>query len=201
MKLLNYTFSKPAFWQQILAGVLFGLGNELVLTVASALHFRILYLDMIFTFAGSFFGFLPGVIAGLVFNVINGLWEHNLVNQVFFLCQLLGVALTRLLVAKHKNWTFPKLLVLVLLSAVLIALLGGYISAVLFDEIFQTNIQSVIFLVWNLMKDSKSLVNTMILANLPISLFDKFIAVFFGFYIAKLADIFFKKHSQQNNGS
>lgn len=132
-----------------------------------------LYLDSVFTITvGIFFGWIPGVLTGLLTNllmeVIDGFqgldWPFAIVNMMTGLISGLIAA------DKEKFWTIQRQILMILVLTAANTLLGAYIVNVVFGGTYGDTAD---ILVSALILMGKSTVISSTLARIPINLVDK----------------------------
>lgn len=142
-----------------------------------------LYLDSVFTITvGIFFGWIPGVLTGLLTNlmmeVIDGFqgldWPFAIVNM------MTGLIAGLISADKEKYWTIERQILMVLALTVSNTLLGAYIVNVVFGGTYGDTAD---ILVSALLLMGKSKVVSSTLARIPINLVDKGVPVLVIFVI------------------
>ena len=131
------------------------------------------YFDSIFTIAvGIFFGWIPGVLTGLLTNmgmeITHGF--HGL-SGPFAIINMATGALAGLIAAdKEKYWHLPRQIFMILALTVVNVLLGAYIVNILFGGLTGSN-PDILIKALLLMGENK--VMSTIIARIPINLVDK----------------------------
>ena len=196
------TFQKyPVKVQVILAIIFIPLNFSTSVFFTSVLKSP-LFMDMIFVYAASFFGIPCGLIVGIVHSMLNSIfYNHNIMYSIYGICCVTGTLLTRVFVTRHEDFSFLRLVLLFFFSAVLISFEGSVIYAVFFsDTIGAKDNATVLFLTYNLVLQNLSVQLSAFLARLPVNLFDKAIAVSFGFLIFLGANRVYNKIGVNKNG-
>lgn len=171
---------------QIVIGVICGLLN----TVCSYLNrFSLpLYLDTVFTIVASFFGTLSGVISAALFHFINFMIPQSKSLFFFIFCSLTIVLIIRLYVKVYmknrERVTYLNLLVLYFIIAIFIALEGAIIYACVYRIFAFEELTNAKYLTLMLLRQNIPLLAAAFLARLPVSLVDKALSLFGGFWIA-----------------
>lgn len=177
------TFNKYPLKTQIILGLIFTLFNILVSYTTQVLQWPF-FMDMIFVYAGSFFGIPCGLIVGILHSVWTIFFHHNFLYFFYSICCITGTLLTILLVTRHEDFSLIRLVLLFFLSTVIISLEGSIIYAIFFAERVGDNENpTLMFLTYTLVMQNLGVQLSAFLARLPVNLFDKAIAVFGGFGI------------------
>lgn len=177
------TFQKYPLKIQIILGLIFTVCNILVSYTAQTLQWPF-FMDMIFVYAGSFFGLPCGFIVGLGHSFWTIFYHHNILYFFYGLCCITGTLLTKALVTRHEEVSWIRLSLLFFLSTVIISLEGSLIFTIFFAERVGDNENTtVMFLTYTLIMQNLGVQLSAFLARLPVNLFDKAIAVFGGFGI------------------
>lgn len=177
------TFQKYSIKTQIILGLIFTFCNILVTYTAQFLHWPF-FMDMIFVYAGSFFGIPCGLIVGLCHSFWTIFYHHNLFYFLYGFCCITGTLLTKALVTRHEDFSLIRLSLLFFLSTVIISFEGSIIYSFFFAERVGDNENTTImFLTYTLIMQNLGVQMSAFLARLPVNLIDKAIAVFGGFGI------------------
>ena len=176
------TFNKYSLKAQLCLAVIFIPLNFLVSYISGEILALPLFMDMIFVYAGSFFGIPCGILVGLGHALIEALLiQHNILHSLYGLCSITGTLLTWLLVTRHKELSWFRLAFLVFVSTVVISFEGSIIYTLVFapDTSYNEN-TTILFLSYTLLMQNMGLQFSAFLARLPVNIFDKAIAVFGG---------------------
>jgi hypothetical protein len=177
------TFQKYPLKIQIILGLIFTVCNILVSYTAQTLHWPF-FMDMIFVYAGSFFGLPCGLIVGLGHSIWTIFFHNNFFYFLYGICCVTGTLLTKALVTRHEDFSLIRLSLLFFLSTVIISFEGSIIYSFFFAERVGDNENTTImFLTYTLIMQNLGVQMSAFLARLPVNLIDKAIAVFGGFGI------------------
>ena len=110
------TFNKYPLKTQIILGLIFTLFNILVSYTTQVLQWPF-FMDMIFVYAGSFFGIPCGFIVGILHSVWTIFFHHNFLYFFYSICCITGTLLTILLVTRHEDFSLIRLVLLFFLSS------------------------------------------------------------------------------------
>lgn len=177
------TFQKYSIKTQIILGLIFTLCNILFSFSAQALQWPF-FMDMIFVYAGSFFGIPCGLIVGLGHSLWTIFYHHNFLYFFYGICCITGTLLTKSLVTRHEDFSWIRLAFLFFLSTIIISFEGSLIFTIFFAEKVGDNENTtVMFLTYTLIMQNLGVQLSAFLARLPVNLIDKAIAVFGGFGI------------------
>ena len=191
------TFQKYSIKTQIILGLIFTLCNILFSFSAQTLQWPF-FMDMIFVYAGSFFGLPCGLIVGLGHSIWTIFFHNNFFYFLYGICCVTGTLLTKALVTRHEDFSLIRLSLLFFLSTVIISFEGSIIYSVFFAEIVGYNEKTtIIFLTYTLIMQNLSVQLSAFLARLPVNLIDKAIAVFGGFGIFLCSRRFVKSQINQ----
>ena len=184
------TFQKYPLKTQLILALIFTLLNFGVAYLFAEVIKTPFFMDMIFVYAASFFGFPCGIITGIGTSIVEAIfWQHNLMHSLYGICCVTGTLFTWLLITRQKDFEEPasfwsRMVLLVFISAVVISFEGSLIYAIFFSEIIGSNENTtVLFLAYTLIQQGLGLQFSAFLARLPVNLFDKAIAVFAGYGI------------------
>lgn len=145
-----------------------------------------LYLDSVFTICvGIFFGWIPGVLTGLLTNLMMELidgfqgldWPFAIVNM------MTGLVSGLIAADKTKYWTLPRQILMILSLTMVNTLLGAYIVNVVFGGTYGDTAD---ILVSALILMGNSTVISSTLARIPINLVDKGLPVLIIYMINQL---------------
>lgn len=177
------TFQNYSIKTQIILGLIFAPLNIIVSYVTQTLQWPF-FMDMIFVYAGSFFGIPCGLIVGLAHSVWTIFYHHNILYSFYGICCITGTLLTKALVTRHEDFSWIRLAILFFLSTVIISFEGSLIYTIFFAERVGDNENTtIIFLTYTLLMQNFGIQLSAFLARLPVNLIDKAIAVFGGFGI------------------
>jgi hypothetical protein len=177
------TFQKYSIKTQIILGLIFTLCNILFSFSAQTLQWPF-FMDMIFVYAGSFFGLPCGLIVGLGHSIWTIFFHNNFFYFLYGICCVTGTLLTKALVTRHEDFSLIRLSLLFFLSTVIISFEGSIIYSFFFAERVGDNENTTImFLTYTLIMQNLGVQMSAFLARLPVNLIDKAIAVFGGFGI------------------
>jgi hypothetical protein len=191
------TFQKYSIKMQIILGLIFTLFNSLVSYTTQILHWPF-FMDMIFVYAGSFFGLPCGLIVGLGHSIWTIFFHHNFFYFFYSICCITGVLLTKVLVTRYEDFSWIRLALLFFISTIIISLEGSIIYTVFFAEKVGDNENSTLmFLTYTLIMQNLGVQLSAFLARLPVNLIDKAIAVFGGFGIFLCSRRFVKSQKNQ----
>lgn len=191
------TFQKYSIKTQIILGLIFSLCNILFSFSAQTLQWPF-FMDMIFVYAGSFFGLPCGLIVGLGHSIWTIFFHNNFFYFLYGICCVTGTLLTKALVTRHEDFSLIRLSLLFFLSTVIISFEGSIIYSVFFAERVGDNENTtIIFLTYTLIMQNLSVQLSAFLARLPVNLIDKAIAVFGGFGIFLCSRRFVKSQKNQ----
>lgn len=191
------TFQKYSIKTQIILGLIFTLCNILFSFSAQTLQWPF-FMDMIFVYAGSFFGLPCGLIVGFGHSIWTIFFHNNFFYFLYGICCITGTLLTKALVTRHEDFSLIRLSLLFFLSTVIISFEGSIIYSVFFAERVGDNENTTImFLTYTLIMQNLSVQLSAFLARLPVNLIDKAIAVFGGFGIFLCSRRFVKSQKNQ----
>lgn len=191
------TFQKYSIKMQIILGLIFTLFNILVSYTTQILHGPF-FMDMIFVYAGSFFGLPCGLIVGLGHSIWTIFFHNNFFYFFYSICCITGVLLTKVLVTRYEDFSWIRLALLFFISTIIISLEGSIIYTVFFAEKVGDNENSTLmFLTYTLIMQNLGVQLSAFLARLPVNLIDKAIAVFGGFGIFLCSRRFVKSQKNQ----
>ncbi len=176
-------FYKYHLKTQIILALIFTVCNILVTLTAQSFQWPF-FMDMIFVYAGSFFGIPCGLIVGLAHSVWTIFYHHNFLYSFYGICCITGTLLTKALVTRYEDFSWIRLAILFFLSTVIISFEGSLIYTIFFAERVGDNENTtIIFLTYTLLMQNFGIQLSAFLARLPVNLIDKAIAVFGGFGI------------------
>lgn len=177
------TFQKYSIKTQIILGLIFAPLNILISYTTQTFHWPF-FMDMIFVYAGSFFGLPCGIIVSLGHSIWTIFFHHNFFYFFYSICCITGAILTKIFVTRYKDFSWIRLALLFFISTIIISLEGSIIYTLLFAERVGDNENSTLmFLTYTLIMQNLGVQLSAFLARLPVNLFDKAIAVFGGFGI------------------
>jgi len=185
------TFQKYSLKTQIILALIFTpLNFSTAILNSQILHLPV-FLDMIFVYAASFFGIPCGIITGILHtSLVNLIFEKNPFHLLFSICCITGTFFTWLLITRHNNSSWVRVALLIFISTVVISLEGSLIYSIfLSTDTNYSEEETILFLVYNLVRQNISLQMSAFLARLPVNLIDKTIAVLGGFGVYKLISI------------
>lgn len=175
------TFKKYSLKTQFLISLIFIPLNFISAYISEQLQVPF-FMDMIFVYAGSFFGIPCGLFVGFGHSLIASFfWWHNILNLFYCICCFSGTFLTWFIVTRHKEVFWFRFLLLIFVSTVVISLEGSIIYSTFFSTAEEnTELTTVFFLTYTLVLQNIGLQLSAFFARLPVNLFDKAFAVFVG---------------------
>jgi hypothetical protein len=139
-------------------------------------------MDMIFVYAGSFFGLPCSLIVGFGHSIWTIFYHHYFLYSFYGICCITGTLLTKSLLTRHEDFSWIRLAFLFFLSTIIISFEGSLIFTIFFAEKVGDNENTtVMFLTYTLIMQNLGVQLSALLARLPVNLIDKAIAVFGGF--------------------
>jgi len=190
-------FTRRTVFFQLVAGVLAGFLNYVF--SSSMLKLGIpLFMDTIFTAAASCFGLLCGILAAISSHIVSFViagfsFPEDASNMVFVFCSLTVVLGMRILIHLSEKREFSvsplHLFALGIMMALVISIEGAFFYVLLlkYSEYVIDN-KAVSTLIYTLITQKVSLIASSTLARIPVNMVDKLIAVFAGWYLAKLVN-------------
>lgn len=175
------------FWYQILAAILIGtLLNGLMQLVMDDYLGLPFYFDSVFTITvGIFFGWLPGVLTGLLTNLFIELTHgfHGLALPFTVVNMATGLVAGLIAADKKRYWTLPWQIIMILSLTAVNALLGAFVVNVVYGGLSGSHAD---VLVSALLLMGQSKVISSILARIPTNLVDKGLPVMVIFIIYRI---------------
>lgn len=187
MDVFNYSFKKTSLPVQIFIGFAFGLFNLVVNSLAVGILKIPFYMDTIFTVAAGFISLPCGMICAATYHLSEVIIKYSSITPSWFSLCSFTVALICWLFAKNeKDFSFIKLLLLSVILIISISAEGG----IIYDAFYATKPdfvedQANNLFTMSLLMNKVSLLGASIISRIPVSIVDKVIAVFGGFFIAK----------------
>lgn len=180
-------FSQNRFWIRIAAAVIIGtLLNGLMQVVLDDILGLPFYFDSVFTIAvGIFFGWLPGVLTGLLTNLfIEAIHGFKGLALPFAVVNM-ATGLVAGLVAGNKDnyWTLPRQIVMILSLTAVNTLLGAFVVNVVYGGLSGSHAD---VLVSALLLMGRGKVLSSVLARIPTNLVDKGLPVMIIFVIYRI---------------
>ena len=126
------TFKKYSLKTQFLISLIFIPLNFISAYISD--QFQVpFFMDMIFVYAGSFFGVPCGLFVGFGHSLIASVfWRHNILNLFYCICCFSGTFLTWFIVTRHQEVFWFRFLLLIFVSTVVISLEGSIIYSIFF---------------------------------------------------------------------
>ena len=179
------TFKKYSMKIQIILALILALLNFFVAYLNTKIIHIPLFMDMIYIYTASFFGVPCGIITGVLHTFLNTIvYQHNLFHMIFAICCITGTVFTWLLITRHEDFSWIRVLLLVFLSTIVISFEGSLIYYFfLSGDVNYSEDATILFLVYNLVMQDLGLQLRAFLARLPVNLIDKTIAVICGLFI------------------
>ena len=178
------SFPKFSINKQIILALIFTPLNFAVTNICTSVLHLPFFMDMIFVYSASFFGIPCGVIVGTATTIMNAvIMQHNIMHSLYAICCITGTFLTWLIVTRYESFFWPRALLLVFVSTVVISFEGSLIYAIFFSETGSNENTTILFLTYTLIQQNLGVQFSAFLARLPVNLFDKAIAVFGGYGI------------------
>lgn len=177
---------------QIVIGVVCGALNLLASYVVNSLNIP-LFLDEFLLIAASFFGWTSGAVCIATHSVLNiaarlfagrHSFSFVLLDALFVLCDVATFVIVRLMFRKAERISITELMLAGIIIAITASIIGGGLFAVLFKFFGYNEIVSVRHLTMLLLHNRFPLAVAAMLSRLPVSLLDKMLSVFMGFFIA-----------------
>lgn len=180
-------FSQNRFWIRIAAAVIIGtLLNGLMQVVLDDILGLPFYFDSVFTIAvGIFFGWLPGVLTGLLTNLFIEAIHGVKGLALPFAVVNMATGLVAGLVAGNKDnyWTLPRQIVMILSLTAVNTLLGAFVVNVVYGGLSGSHAD---VLVSALLLMGRGKVLSSVLARIPTNLVDKGLPVMIIFVIYRI---------------
>lgn len=183
----EYFMMKKWKWYHVIAAMIIGmLLNGLLQVIMDDILRLPFYFDSVFTITiGIFFGWIPGVLTGLLTNLfieaIHGFkglaWPFAVVNMAT------GLVAGLIAADKKKYWTLPSQIVMILSLTAVNALLGAFVVNVVYGGLSGSHAD---VLVSALLLMGQSKVISSVLARIPTNLVDKGIPVMIIFIIYRI---------------
>lgn len=191
MNAFNYSFKKISMPMQIFIGVSFGLLNLLVNGIAVEILKIPFYMDTIFTVAAGFLSLPCGLICAVTYHMSEVIIKYqSLIPSWFGLCSVTVAVICWLFAKNEKEFSLIKLLLLSVILILIISTEGGiiynsfYAAKADFVEDQANNLFT-----FSLLMNKIPLLWSSIISRIPVSIVDKTVAVFGGFFIAKYFNI------------
>lgn len=179
------TFQKYSMKIQIILALIFALLNFFVAYLCTKVIHIPLFMDMIFIYTASLFGVPCGIITGVVFTFLDFIvFQNTPLNMLYVVCCITGTVFTWLLITRHEDFSWIRVLLLVFLSTIVISFEGSLIYYFfLSGDVNYSEDSTILVIVYNLVMQNLGLQLSAFLARLPVNLIDKTVAVFSGFLI------------------
>lgn len=176
-------FPKYPIKTQIILALIFTPLNFLLSLLCTKILNIPLFMDMVFVYAASFFGIPCGIIVGVLYTALCAIvFQHNILHMLYAICCVTGTLLTRLLVTRHEDFSWIRIVILIFVSTVIISFEGSLIYYFfLAGDVSHQEEPIILFLIYNLVLQNIGIQLSAFFARLPVNLFDKAIAVFGGF--------------------
>lgn len=187
MDAFNFSFKKISVSMQIFIGISFGLLNLLINSIAVEILKIPFYMDTIFTVAAGFISLPCGLICAAIYHMSEVIIKYgSMVPSWFGLCSITVALICWLFARKEKDFSLIKLLLLSVLLIIAISALGGIIYDIFYasKEDFVEDQANNLF-TFSLLMNKIPLLWSSIISRIPVSIVDKTVAVFGGFFIAK----------------
>lgn len=187
MNAFNYSFKKIPIPTQIFLGFSFGLLNLLVNSIAVEILKIPFYMDTIFTVAAGFLSLPCGLICAVIYHMAEVIIKYgNIIPSWFGLCSITVALISWLGARKEKEFSIFKLLLMSVLLIVIISTEGG----IIYDTFYASKTdfvedQANNLFTFSLLMNKIPLLWASIISRIPVSIVDKTVAVFGGFFIAK----------------
>lgn len=187
MNAFNYSFKKSPMTVQIIHGIFFGLLNLLINSIAVGILKIPFYMDTIFTVAAGFISLPCGLICAIVYHLSEVIIKYQtMVPSWFGLCSVTVAVISWLFARKEKEFSILKLMFLSILLIILISAEGGIIYDVFYaSKSDYVEDQANNLFTFSLIMNKIPLLWSSIISRIPVSIVDKTVAVFGGFFIAK----------------
>lgn len=192
-------FARRTMVFQLAVGILAGFLNYIF--SSSMLKLGVpLFMDTIFTATASCFGIVCGIVTAISSHIVSFViagfsFPEEASNMIFVFCSLTVVLGMRILIHLSEKREFPvsplHLFALGIMMALVISIEGAFFYVLLlkYSEYVIDN-KAVSTLIYTLITQKISLIASSTLARIPVNMVDKLIAVFAGWYLAKLANRF-----------
>lgn len=187
MNTLNYSFKKIPLSMQVFLGLTFGLFNLFVNSIAVEIIKIPFYMDTIFTVAAGFLSLPCGLICAVTYHMAEVIIKYgSLVPSWFGLCSVMVAVISWLFARKEKEFSLLRLLLLAVLLIIIISTEGG----IIYDAFYATRDdfvedQANNLFTFSLIMNKIPLLWSSIISRIPVSIVDKTVAVFGGFFIAR----------------
>lgn len=188
MNAFNYSFKKTPVSTQIFTGLFFGLLNLFVNSLAVGILKIPFYMDTIFTVAAGLISLPCGLICAFTYHFSEVVIKYQSILPSWFgLCSVTVAIICWLFARKEKEFSLLKLLILSILLIFIISAEGG----IIYDTFYAAKTdfvedQANNLFTFSLIMNKIPLLWASIISRIPVSIVDKTVAVFGGFFIAKL---------------
>lgn len=192
MSTFNYSFKKISVPMQIFYGISFGLLNLLINSIAVGILKIPFYMDTIFTVVAGFFSLPCGLICAVTYHMAEVIIKYeSIVPSWFGICSITVALISWLFARKEKEFSIFTLLFLSVLLIIIISIEGG----IIYDTFYAAKIdfvedQANNLFTFSLIMNKIPLLWASIISRIPVSIVDKTVAVFGGFFIAKYFNAF-----------
>lgn len=192
MDAFSYSFRKSSLSLQIFVGIAFGLFNLVINSLAVGILKIPFYMDTIFTVAAGFISLPCGLICAAAYHLSEVIIKYSSITISWFsLCSFTVAVICWFFARKENSFSFIKLLLLSIILIISISAEGGIIYDVFYaaKPDFVEDQANNLFTM-SLLLNKLPLLGASILSRIPVSIVDKTVAVFGGFFIAKAVNRF-----------